>query len=260
MIQIEIDGSTAILWMNHGKVNAIDIDMFSEFMDRLEEAEKLSATSIVLTGKGKAFSAGVDLFQVLNGGREYLEKFLPLLVGTFEKLFLCSKPIIAAVNGHAIAGGSILACACDYRIAAKGDSKIGVPELLVGVPFPPLALEIMRFAVSSEALQEIVYTGRTYGVEQSLQKGMVDEIVSPELLLKRAIEMAMQFGRIPQQAFRMTKRQLRGPVIEKARQFGPSDEEILNEWSAPDTLEIIHGYLQKTIGMSSRQSPKDLKA
>ena len=196
---------------------------------------------------------------MLNGGREYLEKFLPLLVGTFEKLFLCSKPTIAAINGHAIAGGSILACACDYRIAAKGDSKIGVPELLVGVPFPPLALEIMRFAVSTEALQEIVYTGRTYGVEQSLQKGMVDEIVSPELFLQRAIEMAVQFGRIPQRAFRMAKRQLRRPVIERARQFGPSEEEILNEWSAPATLEIIRGYLQKTIGKNSPQSHKDHK-
>ena len=259
MIQMEMQDSTAILWMNHGKVNAIDIDMFSEFMDRLEEAEKLSATSIVLTGKGKAFSAGVDLFQVLNGGREYLQKFLPLLVGVFEKLFLFSKPVVAAVNGHAIAGGCILTCACDFRIAAKADSKIGIPELLVGVPFPPLALEIMRFAVSSEALQEIVYTGRTYGVEQSLQKGMVDEIVSPELLLQRAIEMAIQFGRIPRQAFRMAKRQLRRPVIERARQFGPSDEEILNEWSAPATLEIIRGYLQKTIGKNSPPSHQDHK-
>lgn len=256
MIQMEMQDSTAILRMDHGKVNAIDIEMFSEFAARLQEAEDSSATSIVLTGKGKAFSAGVDLFQVLNGGREYLEKFLPLLVGTFQKLFLLPKPIVAAVNGHAIAGGCILTCACDYRIAAKGDSKIGVPELFVGVPFPPLALEMMRFAVSSEALQEIIYTGRTYGMEESLQKGMLDELVSPEMLLGRAIEVASQLGRIPQRAFWMAKRQLRHPVIEKARQFGPSDQEILNEWSAPATFEIIRGYLQKTIG---KNSPKSLK-
>jgi enoyl-CoA hydratase len=243
--------------MEHGKVNAIDLEMFAEFSERLSEVERSSATAIILTGTGKTFSAGVNLFRVLEGGRPYLEKFLPLLVQVFERLFLFPKPVIAAVNGHAIAGGCILTCASDYRIASKGEAKIGVSELLVGVPFPPLALEVMRFGVRSTSLQEVVYTGTTYPFEQALQRGMIDEIVASDELIPRALQVASGLGSLPPRAFVLTKRELRLPFVENARRFGAEDQQILNDWAAPSTLEIIRSYLQKTIGKSSPQSHKE---
>jgi enoyl-CoA hydratase/carnithine racemase len=248
MILREDHDSVALLRMEYGKVNAIDIELFSELERKLTDVEQSSVSAVVLTGTGKAFSAGVDLFKVLDGGRPYLTKFLPLLVKVLEKIFLFRKPVVAAVNGHAIAGGCLLACASNYRIAAKGNATIGVPELLVGVPFPPLALEIVRASVSPQRLQEIVYTGHCYPMEEALQCGMIDEVVDSERLLARAKEMAAQLGRIPPRSFSMAKHQMRQPYIDYVRKYGNSDEATLDEWSSPATHEVIRNYLQKTIG------------
>lgn len=248
MIRLENHGSVALLRIEHGKVNAMDEELLTESLVRLEEIEKSTASAVVLTGRGNVFSAGVDLFRVLNGGNSYLQRFLPLLVRAFEKIFLFPKPLICAINGHAIAGGCILACASDYRIAQKGDATIGVSELLVGVPFPPLALEIVRFAAANHYLQEIVYTGKYYSMDAARERGLIDEIVSAEGLVDRAKEIAGQLGSIPSTAFRVTKRQLREPYVEFARKFGVSDQQILSEWSDPVTHEVIRSYLQKTIG------------
>jgi enoyl-CoA hydratase len=188
------------------------------------------------------------LFKILDGGRPYLLKFLPLLVSVLEKIFLYPKPVVAAVNGHAIAGGCLLACASDYRIAAKGDATIGVPELLVGVPFPSLALEIVRSSVSAEHLQEIVYTGRCYPMEQALHYGIIDEIVDPDILLKRAKEVAAQLANTPPRAFQMAKKQMRQPYLDNVRNYGMKPESIMDEWSSPETHEVIRNYLKRTIG------------
>src|SRR3990172_6187756 len=154
MIVREDRGSVAVLRMEHGKVNAIDVELFTELKEQLEAVERSEAVAAVLAGTGKAFSAGVDLFRLLQESENYVSGFLPVLVAGLEKLFLFPKPLVAAVNGHAIAGGCLMAFACDYRVAAGGAGTMGVPELLVGVPFPPLALEIMRFVVSHESLQK----------------------------------------------------------------------------------------------------------
>ena len=93
--------------------------------------------------------------------------------------------MVAAVNGHAIAGGCVIARAADARLMAEGAGRIGVPELLVGVPFPAAALEVVRFAVPREKVQSLIYTGRTLSAEEALGAGLVDEVVAPGALLAR---------------------------------------------------------------------------
>jgi len=163
MIHREIRGAVTILRMNYGKVNAIDSGLLDAFSAELDFAEQSDGRAFVLTGTGKTFSAGVDLFRLLEGGNDYVDRFLPLFGSVLEKFFLFPKPVIAAVNGHAIAGGCVFSSACDYRIMSQG--TIGIPELLVGVPFPPLALEVVRLSAAPQHFQEIVYTGRTYSAE-----------------------------------------------------------------------------------------------
>lgn len=248
MIHRDNRGSVTILRIEHGPVNAIDLEMFTELRQTLQELEQSSSTqAVVLTGSGKAFSAGVDLFRVLKEGRDYIEKFLPVLATGLEELFLFPKPVVAAINGHAIAGGCIMGCACDYRIAADGAAKIGVPELLVGVPFPAIALEIVRFAASSGRTQEIVYTGRYYNLAEAKERGLIDEIVPPEECVDRACEVSQKLGMLPPATFRMTKHQLRNVAIERARQEDEGSNEIVEAWSDPAIHEVIRNYLDKTI-------------
>jgi enoyl-CoA hydratase len=246
-----------VLRMEHGKVNAVDTELFEELGTALEEVEAQdggdesegTGRAVVLTGSGRAFSAGVDLFRVLEGGRGYLETFLPALTEGLHTLFTFPRPVIAAINGHAIAGGAILACACDGRLMARGSGRVGVPELRVGVPYPTLALEVLRFAVGARHLQELVYRGATYPPEEALARGLVDEVVDAEELMKLAVERARAYAALPARAFRLTKRALRRPVLERWEADAPStDSRVLDLWSAPETPDAIRAYLEATVG------------
>ena len=247
MIHCEPRGPVSVLRMEHGKVNALDVELFEALDRELSAVEASDSRAVVLTGSGKAFSAGVDLFRILNGGEDYLHRFLPLLSSGLERLFLFPKPVVAAINGHALAGGCIIACACDYRVMARGPATIGVTELRVGVPFPATPLEILRFAAAPHTIQETIYSGRPYSPEEGLVRGLIDEITEPEGLLERACEVAAGYGEIPAESFRITKHQLRRPVMERAA-AEPMDGEIREQWSSPEIHTAVRGYLQKTIG------------
>jgi enoyl-CoA hydratase len=250
MLHHEARGSVALIQMEHGKVNAMDLELLNDLRQTLKDVEGSPARAMVLTGTGKSFSAGVDLLRLLNSGPSYVKDFVPVLVSALEDLFLFSKPVVALVNGHAIAGGCILACACDFRIATEGSIRIGVPELLVGVPFPPTALEIMRFA-SPQHIQEIVYSGKYYNLKEALDRNLIDEIVNPEKGIERSVQVAQELGSIPAATFRITKRQLRMQAIGNIRESHYTFDEIQQAWSDPKTHEVVRAYLEKTIGRRS---------
>lgn len=248
MIHIEQAGNVAILRMEHGKVQAIDTELLEEAGARLNEVSHTTSTAMVITGTGKAFSAGVDLYRILNGGPEYLRGFLMALSSTLVKLFTYPIPVVAAINGHAIAGGCILAAACDYKIMAAGSGKMGVTELLVGVPFPVAALEIMRSTVPAAALQTLVYSGKLCDPDEARSIGLVDEVVAPENLLDRAMSVAGDYGRIPQISFRLTKQHIRRPAIERIERFAPMlDPHVAAAWNTTEIAEAIRAFVDASI-------------
>ena len=143
MFEVKMHGDVAVLAMCHGKANTIDIE-FCEAIPRQLEELRTNASAVVLTGSGSIFSAGVDLVRFLSENEDYSRAFIPALAKAFAALYAFPKPMITAINGHAIAGGCIIAIAGDMRLMAAGDGRIGVPELKVGMPFPGMALEMVR--------------------------------------------------------------------------------------------------------------------
>ena len=251
MIKLEHRESIAILRFDHGKVNTINIELFTELIKQLDNLEKSECKAVVLTGAGSCFSAGVDLFRLLKDGTPYIESFVPLLTNGLLKLFTFPKPVVAAVNGHAIAGGCIVACACDYRLMAEDNGKIGAPEMLVGVPFPTLPLEILRFVVPKQHFQEIVYTGRLCSPRDAVRAGLIDEVVESSNLLEHAITIAERFAEIPTQSFQSTKRLMRQPVIDRFEKYRQTfDDEVMEIWKSEEIHAVIKAYLDKTIGKS----------
>src|SRR5262249_10865453 len=155
-----------------------------------------------------------DLVRALDGGPDYFKGFLPPLRRAFEAVFFYEKPIVAAVNGHAMAGGCVLTCAADRRLMAQGNGRIGITELLVGVPFPVIALEIMRLGAAPQLLARMVYGGPPSAPDSAVGLGLVDEVVPGYPLPDRAVAAAETLAGLGSEAFALTKRQIREPVRE----------------------------------------------
>lgn len=249
MIHRQDSDNIAVLRMEHGKANAIDIDLFDQIDAELDQIESSSLIqAVVLTGTGGIFSAGVNLFQVVDGGRDYLEAFLPRLSSALLRLFTLPMPVVAAVNGHAIAGGFILALAADYRVMAEGKGKVGLTELLVGVAFPVAPLEIVRYLAPGRTAEDLVLSGRLMPGKEALGLQLVDEIAPAESVVEQAIERAAHYASIPRQAYAFSKRHLRAPAVETIERYsGEYDPQILDLWSHPDSLRRISQYLEKTV-------------
>jgi len=248
MIERGLTGNILTLRLAHGKASALDLELCQELQREVEAAaESPDIRALIITGTGSIFSAGAVSLKKKKSGKEYTQDFVEALDAVLRALFLFPKPAVVAANGHAIAGGAIIAFACDYRLMSGG--RIGVPEALVGVPFPPLALEIVRFAVPRQHLQPMLYLAKTVEVAEAKSIGIIDEIVSAENLMTRAMEMARQLAEITPDAFRLTKRQIREPFLRDAAEIARvSADEIDAKWAAPETHEHIRAYLAKTLG------------
>ncbi len=248
MIEIEERGNIALLYMAHGKVNLMDIELCDAITQHFEMLEHSSCQAVILTGKGKAFSAGVDLSRALDEGTSYMDVFFPAMLRMFEKVFFFPKPVLAAINGHAIAGGCVLACGTDYRIMADGGGKIGIPELLVGVPFPTIALEIMRFNALPQHFHGLVYGGSTHAVHDAANLGLVNEIVEPSDLIDYAVKTAEKMATIPVPTFQITKKQMRLPIMERVQAAQSEISPVVQQlWSSPEILDAIRNYMAQAL-------------
>ena len=250
MIDVEEKDSIAVVRLNNPPVNALDREVLLEITATFQRLS--DARAVVLTGTGATFSAGADLFRVLNEGDEYLRTSLAALTEAFGTLFQFPRPVVAAVNGHAIAGGAVLTCASDYRIAASGEHKIGFAELRVGVPFPSWALEIARWGTRPESLQEVVYLGRSYDPAGALERGLIDEIVDGGSLMPRAMQMAERLAAIPPVTFRLMKESLRRPVVERVRASADADAAAREAWGSAEVRDAISRFLKETFGTDRR--------
>jgi enoyl-CoA hydratase len=245
MIERELDDGILTLRLAHGKASAMDVELLHGLGRELDDLA--GARALVLTGTGSIFSAGVDLFRIVDGGEAYVDRFLPLLSEFVRALFALPLPVVAAVNGHAIAGGGVMTLAADYRLMSDGMGRIGVPELLVGVPFPAAPLEVVRFAVSPDRVQRLIYTGRTMSAAEALAEGLVDEVVPADRLPARAREAAAQLAGLPPEVFRMTKQALRAQALARMDAAAEYDRAARDQWASPDTHARIRGYMQKTL-------------
>lgn len=250
MIEREIRDGVSVLRMAHGKANALDLSLTEGLDEALALEVEGEGRAAVLTGTGGIFSAGVDLVRLLDGGPERVARFVAALREMIWRLLTHPKPLIAAVNGHAIAGGCILACGCDYRVMAEGKGRIGVPELLVGVPFPTAALETLRMVTPAHLVQSTVFRGQAYLPDEARSRGLVDELAPPESLLGVALDRARAMAAVPTESFRVTKAQLRAPVLERIRaaEADGTEDAVAAAWSRPETLAAIREYVRKTLG------------
>jgi len=247
MVNVEQQGGVAVVRMEQGKVNALDLELCEELTARFRDLAQGEADAVILTGTGKVFCAGVDLLRVLDGGPSYVQRYLVVFHHFCRTLFTFPRPLVAAINGHAIAGGCVVACAADRRIMARGSGRVGIPELRVGVPFPAAPLEILRFAVPARHFQQLLYGGATVETDEAVECGLVEEVVEPDDLMDRALEAARDLAAMGQQNFHLTKQQIRAPILEcMERGHAANHATIERIWCSDATMAAIRGYVSRT--------------
>lgn len=245
------NSTTTVLRIDHGPVNALDLDLCRELTRSLQQTSH--GGPVVLTGTGRAFSAGVDLRRMLAGGTDYVREFLPALDDLFRVAFALPVPLVAAVQGHAIAGGAILAAAADTVLMVDGPARIGVPELNVGVAFPQSALEILRHRSGEAATRRLVLQATTHQSADAAHLGLVDEVVEQTRLAERSLEVAEQHATLtPPDTFAFTKAQLRADAI--ARTAAYDNTAVTEVWCRRVTDGWIERYLDQVTGAKGNQT------
>ncbi len=231
----------ATLTLARDKVNAINetlIDDINSELDNLEADTDIDA--IVLTGREKFFSFGFDVPELLSLPEEGLRRFLTKHTALLLRLFTFSKPLIAAVNGHATAGGCMLMLACDSRVAAEGRAKIGLNEIDLGVSVFGGSAEMLRFWVGNRNAEIILNEGTLYSVDKAANLGMIDALVPPENLMSVATAKAKEFGGKPKAAYRAIKKLMRGRL---AASISKGEQEALDAfietWHTPDAQKSL---------------------
>jgi len=165
---------------------------------------------------------------------------LELLLAITEAIFDHPGPVVAAVNGHAIAGGCVIAAAGDVRLMSQG--KIGLTELSVGVPFPAVPMEIMRHAIGP-AVGHLVLTAALLDPAQAQSIGLVHHVCEADVLLDSAIDLARQMARTPVDVFSVSKRQLQQPARDRIAARSGDAEAVAETWSSDRTRDGIARYL-----------------
>lgn len=246
LMLIKREGPVTICHLDNPPANAIDLAFAGELESLFSEllaSDELGA--IVLTGTGNFFCGGLDLKAVPAYGPEEQRALINTVNRMVAKLYGCPVPVVAAVNGHAIAGGLVLALTSDYRVGTRAPCMLGLTEARVGIPFPAGPLAVLKAELAPPVVRVLMLEARNIGSEAALEKGILDELQAPERVLPRAIEMAADLASIPKEAYRVIKDQLRGETVAWIRAMTEKGSDpLLRSWLAPGSLDAAAAVLR----------------
>lgn len=246
-VRLERPGSLAVLRLDKARGNSIDQELASGLLEAAEELGRDDAVAGVLIASAhpKLFCPGLDLVALSGLERDGMELFMRRFAQTVWALYGLEKPVVAAVNGAAVAGGCILALTADHRVLRRG-APIGLNEVKVGVPLPWTVTVLLRGAVPPPALGRIALLGRNFTDEEALAVGLADELAPADgafedVCLARLSEFVEKDAR----ALAMTKRWLREPLLEEMKEHEPERvRAFLDGWFSPATQERIRATVE----------------
>lgn len=233
------DDATQVLRLSGGKANAMDGALLDGIERWFDDFERGPARAAVITGYELFFSAGLALPVLIDLDRAAMRAFIGHFARAMTRVLACEKPIVAAINGHAIAGGCVLALMCDWRICVDdggggGGVKIGLNETQLGIGLPAIVIEPLRAQLPPASLVPVALEGRVFAPREARELGLVHELAPAGELAARAEAKARALAAPPPAAVAQVKRALRGPILETiARTAAAETERWLDTWFLP---------------------------
>jgi len=208
------ESDISIIKLDDGKANAFSYDMLSQLNELLAKVPRDSG-ALVITGREGLFSGGFDLKTLATGDMEKITKMVQLGYNLLLELFSFDRPIVAAVSGHSIALGLFVTCSADYRIAIDGKYVCQANEVRNNMDIPTQIMEILKARVNKKYFYPAVYHSDAYSVQESIEVGFIDEVVSEDQFMERAMEKAKELATLPHPFYANTKKTAQEDVRQK---------------------------------------------
>jgi len=244
--RIEHDHDILELRLARPPVNALNPDLVAALKFAIEHAPKEGSEALLLSGSPGLFSAGLDIPALLQLDRAAMRAFWNDFFGVCGALARSPVPVIAAVTGHSPAGGAVLAIFCDYRVMARGEFRIGLNEVQVGLTVPDCIQAALRRLVGPYRAERLLVAGAMLDAEEALAAGLVDELTDIDHVVTRALAWLEPLLQLPRQAMLATRSMARSDL---ARLFDdPASlpvEEFLDGWFAAEAQTTLHALVAR---------------
>jgi len=247
-VEASSDQGVRVWKLNRGVTNPINAELVDELGAHLKEVKENKAiTSLVISSANeKFFSLGFDIPELSQKGPKEFEDFFRAFNHLCLELYTLPKPTIAALTGHTIAGGFILASCCDYRFLGEGKKFCALNEINLGVPVPFLSDCILRQLVGDRMATEMVYFGNMIPGEEALRMGLIDQLLPLDQVLVESLSRAQTLGRLPSAAFGAIKANRTGFVAETIRQRLEEDIQLFVKfWFMEEARERLKEAMKK---------------
>ena len=246
-IEIIAHGDIVELRLARAPVNALDPGLCKELCSAIDAAVDAGAHGLVLSGGPKVFSAGLDVpfLMSLGDDRHALMTAWELFFDAAMALATCPVPVVAALVGHAPAGGCVLALCCDYRVMASGPFRIGLNETQVGLVAPEGIQRLLRRVVGTYRAERLLVAGEMLDAEQALQAGLVDELVEIDNVARRARIWLEQLLTLPRQAMLQTRAIARADMVEALQPHNIQLDRFIEAWYAAETQAALQALIAK---------------
>jgi enoyl-CoA hydratase len=233
LVAVERHGAVAVMRLRAGKANALTVPLLEAIERGLDAVERSDAAAVVVTGEGTAFSAGLALPELIDLDRAGMAAHIDRFAVAMHRVLACPLATVAAVNGHAIAGGCVLALMCDERVIVTDGARIGLNEVRLGIGLPSIVVEPLRLRVGGPAFTRIALDGELVDGARAVELGLATAHAARDAVLGAAIERAAALGRAPL-AYAQIKHAVLRPVLAAIAANDAADRERwLDTWFSP---------------------------
>ena len=249
-------GPVRELRLNRPPANALSYELIHALREEIERASKDGVGAIVLSGSPGRFSGGLDVPLLLGYDRPAMAQLWREFYALLKTMSCSPITIAAAITGHAPAGGTVLAAFCDWRVMAEGQFIIGLNEVQVGLPLPPVIFAGLRRLLRPRDAERLAVGGLLISPGEALRVGLIDELAPPDQVIDRAIQWCQSMLALPHDAMTITRAQARADLIAYFDQnFEPEIEKVTASWWAPETQATLRAVAaklgKKSSGLSS---------